>query len=84
MLFHNITLKDITIRSPKQSPGVILGNPARPMERVVFDNVVVTPADGSAKPWGKDFYKCSGVQGSATGGTSPAPPCFNISSSQAT
>ena len=77
MLFANLTLKDIVIRSPKQSPGIVLGNPATPMQGVVFDNVVVTPADPSAKPWGKAFYKCQGVRGVATGGTSPVPPCFN-------
>ena len=77
MRWANITLKDIVVLSPKQSPGVVLGNPARPMENVVFDNVVVTPADPSAKPWRKAFYKCDGVHGLATGGTSPPPPCFN-------
>eukprot|EP00937_MAST-01D_sp_MAST-1D-sp2_P002275 g2275.t1 len=80
MRWANITLRDVTVRSPKQSPGVVLGNPARPMENVVFDNVVVTPADPKKKPWKAAFYHCDGVRGLATGGTSPVPPCFNSSS----
>ena len=77
MRWTNITLKDISVASPKQSPGVVFGNPDSPMEGVVFDNVTVTPADPSARPWGKDFYHCVGVHGVAIGGTSPPPPCFN-------
>lgn len=74
----NITLKNIRIISPKESPGLVLGNPAEPMEGLVFDNVVVTPADPSKKPWKDKFYHCSGVHNAiAMGGTSPLPPCFN-------
>merc|ERR1712241_1183925 len=57
----NITLRNIRVHSPKQSPGIIYGNPARPMEGVVFDNVVVT--DPGRRPWGSAFYKCQGVHG---------------------
>eukprot|EP00966_Prymnesium_polylepis_P179768 4162169-Prymnesium_polylepis.4 len=46
MRWANITLRNVTITSPKQSPGLVLGNVARPMENVVFENVVVTdPGD---------------------------------------
>merc|ERR1719330_453370 len=47
----NITLRNVTVRSPKQSPGVVLGNAAAPMTGVVFDGVVVAPADPSRRPW---------------------------------
>ena len=76
MLFENITLKDILVRYPEQSPGIVLGNPERPMKNVLFDNVRVEPANPDTKPWGKDFYKCQGVHGVAVHGTSPVPPCF--------
>ena len=72
MRWANITLRNVTIRSPKQSPGVVLG--------VLFDGVVVTPADPSKKPWKSLFYHCDGVRGGvARGGTRPVPPCFNAS-----
>ena len=74
--FSNITLKDILITDPKNSPGVILGSSTNPMKGIVFDNVTVTNADKG--PWYKDYYKCEGVEGStALGGTSPVPPCFD-------
>jgi len=60
----------------KESPGIVFGNASRPMEGVIFDNVTVLPADPKAEPWGKDFYHCEGVNGVATGGTAPVPPCF--------
>ena len=43
---------------------------------VVFDDVVFDPIDAHALPWGSHYYFCEGVQGVATGGTTPAPPCF--------
>eukprot|EP00470_Lotharella_oceanica_P017301 CAMPEP_0170191004 /NCGR_PEP_ID=MMETSP0040_2-20121228/50659_1 /TAXON_ID=641309 /ORGANISM="Lotharella oceanica, Strain CCMP622" /LENGTH=86 /DNA_ID=CAMNT_0010438993 /DNA_START=43 /DNA_END=303 /DNA_ORIENTATION=- len=79
MAWTNITLRDILVKSPKQSPGIVYGNAARPMEGVVFDNVTVVPADPKAKPWGAKFYHCEGVRGLAVHGTSPVPPCFNSS-----
>ena len=36
----NIVLRDITINSPKTSPGVLWGNLSNPMD-ITFDNVVV-------------------------------------------
>ena len=75
-LFANLTLRNITIVSPKGSPGVLYGNSSLPIAGLVFDNVVVTdpPADGV---WGTDYYYCEGVsQGVATGTTWPVPPCF--------
>lgn len=73
----NITLRNIQVLNAEQSPGVVLGNPARPMEGIVFDNVVFSPADSSKGPWGDKFYHCEGVSaGAAINGTFPAPLCF--------
>lgn len=71
----NITLRNIVINNPKQSPGVILGNSTNPMQNIIFDNVLVNnPGD---KPWGNLYYKCEGVaSGIALNGTYPVPPCF--------
>jgi polygalacturonase len=80
----NITLRDVKIRSPKESPGVVFGNPKRPMQGVVFDRVVVEPADPSTRPWGKDFYYCEGVEGIGQNSTYPLPPCFTNSPEGAT
>merc|ERR1711871_678441 len=73
--YTNITLRDITVNSPKMSPGVIIANETSPMENILFENVVVnSPGE---KPWGDDYYKCEGVKsGVATGTTWPVPPCF--------
>ena len=72
--YTNITLKDITINSPKQSAGVILANDTSPMKNVVFENVVVN--NPASNPFGKDQYYCKNVEGVATGTTNPVPPCF--------
>lgn len=72
--YTNITLRNVTLNSPKQSPGVLLANETSPMKNVVFEDVVVN--NPGAKPWGDDFYKCEHVQGVATGKTFPVPPCF--------
>mmetsp|Transcript_12981 Transcript_12981/g.20812 ORF Transcript_12981/g.20812 Transcript_12981/m.20812 type:complete len:446 (-) Transcript_12981:138-1475(-) len=74
--FTNITLRRVKVQNAKHSPGVILGNPQRPMKGIVFDDVAFTPIDPSKKPWGSDFYHCEGVEGAATDATSPKPPCF--------
>jgi hypothetical protein len=71
--YANITLRNITINSPKQSPGVIFGNASAVISNVVFENVVVT--NPPATPWDK-FYFCQNANGIATGTTSPVPPCF--------
>ena len=72
----NITLRNINILNPKESPGVIYGNETSPMVNVTFDNVVCTPKDDTKKPWKKKFYFCQGVRGVAIGDTDPIPPCF--------
>ena len=69
-------MRNVSIVAPVQSPGVVLGNPQRPMVRVLFDNVTVSPADPTRKPWKDKFYYCEGVAGVAAGGTAPVPPCF--------
>merc|ERR1711887_278246 len=61
MAFTNITLRNVVIRSPKQSAGLIFGNPKSPMRNVVFDGVVIT--DEGSHPWGDKHYKCEGVDG---------------------
>jgi len=71
---ENITLRNVLINSPKESPGVILGNDTNPMQNIVFDNVVVT--NPGSRPWGKQYYKCEGVRNfTAIHGTDPAPTC---------
>jgi len=40
--YRNITLRDINIINPLQSPGVIIGSDSAPVEGIVFDNVVVS------------------------------------------
>ena len=76
MVWTNITLRNIEIRNPKESPGIVYGNAKNPMQGVTFDNVVIKPLDPSKHPWGKEFYFCEGVNGKATNGTHPIPPCF--------
>eukprot|EP00948_MAST-09A_sp_MAST-9A-sp1_P003104 g3104.t1 len=77
MKIANITLNDVLITNPKQSPGVIFGNPKTPIQNVVFNNVVVTPTDKSKKPWKEKFYFCKGIaNGRADQSTNPVPPCF--------
>lgn len=73
--WNNITLRDITIYDGEMSPGVVIGNLSRPMKNIVFDNVRAIPP--SHKPWGNNFYACYAAEGTATGGTTPVPPCFN-------
>jgi len=72
--YRNITLRNITINSPKQSPGVLMASPDSPMVDVVFDGVKVNnPGHNS---WGSN-YKCENVKsGISLGDTSPVPPCF--------
>ena len=75
--WRNITLRDIAIIDPKESPGVIIGAQSNPMQSVVFDNVVVT--GGGTSPWGAGGYACHGVDNASVAihGSNPAPPCFN-------
>jgi len=75
-LFANITLRNVTIKKPALSPGVIFGNSTNPIRGLVFDGVrVIDPPSNGA--WGKDYYYCKGVQsGIAKGDTWPVPPCF--------
>jgi len=72
--WENIVLRDIIIRNPKGSPGVIFGNISNPIRGLVFDNVIVE--NPGEEPWGEDFYYCEGIQGTALGDTYPVPPCF--------
>jgi len=67
--YIDVTLRNITIIDPLQSPGVIMGSSNIPMKNVVFDNVVVKNAPSN-------YYVCENTQGVAIGGTSPVPPCF--------
>jgi len=70
----NITLRNITINAPKQSPGLLMGSRSNPMRNITFDNVVVR--DPGMCPWGTDYYKCRGVeQFTAINGTDPVPQC---------
>eukprot|EP00939_MAST-03C_sp_MAST-3C-sp1_P000892 g892.t1 len=72
-LYKNITLRNITINSPKKSPGVLIASATDPMQHIVFDDVVVN--NPGSKPF--DGYHCENVQGGvALGKTSPVPSCF--------
>jgi polygalacturonase len=73
--FSDITLRNVTINSPTFSPGVLLGNITNPMQNVVFDGVVVHHP--GLIPFFTKYYYCEGINGIATGGTKPIPPCFN-------
>lgn len=54
--YNNITLRNIEIRNPQSSPGVILADPTWPMYNVTFDNVRVTRcADISAHTFANTF-----------------------------
>lgn len=68
--YIDITLRNITIINPKQSPGVLFGSDNTPMQNVIFDNVVVKNPPAN-------YYLCKNVQGVATGNTYPVPPCFH-------
>merc|ERR1719460_1710392 len=39
--YENITLRNITVNSPKMSPGVLIANLSNPMKNVLFENVKV-------------------------------------------
>lgn len=68
--FVDITLRNVTVVNPKQSPGVIFGSATNPMQNVVFDHVIVQNAPS-------DYYMCKNVvNGIAKSGTTPVPPCF--------
>jgi len=74
--WNNLVFRNITVNQPQLSPGVILGNTSNPMTNIVFDNVVVN--DPGTFPFGSQYYDCieGGVQGVASGTTSPVPSCF--------
>jgi len=71
--YENITLRNFVVNNPKHSAGVLIAHPDFPMKNVVFDNVRVN--NPSLTPFA-DHYHCENVQGVATGGTWPVPPCF--------
>ena len=69
-------LKNVSIKSPKGSLGVIIGSTSTPMQNVTFHDVVVTDPNPDGA-WGADQYFCEGVaSGYATGTTNVVPPCF--------
>jgi pectate lyase len=72
--YQNITLRNITISNPYRT-GVIMANPANPMEGVTFDGVKVI--NYTKKESEYDYYSCENVvNGVATGDTWPVPSCF--------
>jgi len=81
-LIDGLTLRNVTIKKPKLSPGVIMGNSTVPMRNLVFDNVrfIDPPSDGA---FGKKYFHCEGVEsGVAKGDTWPVPPCFKDATTQ--
>lgn len=75
MSVSNITLRNVLVERPTKSPGVLMGNFSNPIRAITFDNVTVV--DPPLTPWGSEYYSCWGVEGTAVGGTTPVPPCFN-------
>lgn len=89
--FENITLKDVTIIDPQETPGVIFGNDTNPIKNLVFDNVKVQYSSKLKKtmshllkPWGNSYYvrndvkdcKKKGIQAYYLDGSDPVPACF--------
>jgi len=74
--YKNILLKNVSIDSPRESLGVIIGSAAAPMLNVTFHDVVSTNMNPDGA-WGAAQYYCKGVaSGRATGRTNVVPPCF--------
>jgi len=75
--FNNITLRNVKIKKPWLSPGVIKGNSTQPMTNVVFDNVVVEKGSFplTELPWGNS-YECEFADVKSIGGTNPKPKCL--------
>ena len=65
--FSNITLRNISINSPKISPGIILGNVTNPMKNITFDNVYVK--NPSLIPNGNKYYRCENSEINIKGNT---------------
>lgn len=75
--YIDITLRNVTIRNPKQqSAGVIIGSATNPMRNVLFDDVVVQNSSPSSSLSSLKYFACENAQGVATGGTTPVPACF--------
>lgn len=84
-IYTNITLRNVTIKSPKGSPGIIMADTA---EGLIFDGVKVIDPATTWDPWGPKgdaYYACQGVKsGVATGNTWPVPSCFKDETSHQT
>ena len=93
--FANITLKDITIIDPQETPAVIIGNDTNPIQNLVFDNVKVQytskykkTMSHVLKPWGNKYNvnnnvkecKRKGIDGYYLNGCDPVPACFKETS----
>mmetsp|Transcript_94716 Transcript_94716/g.216661 ORF Transcript_94716/g.216661 Transcript_94716/m.216661 type:complete len:312 (-) Transcript_94716:85-1020(-) len=75
--FANITLRNIVVKDPVLSPGVILGNSSNPMQNVVFDNVRFEFEHGGLRsrlPYGR-HYMCENAGVTVVGQTSPSVEC---------
>ena len=55
--YERIAMRDISIYSPRHSPGVLLADPSLPMADVTFHNVVVHPECGAASRLSADGFK---------------------------
>jgi polygalacturonase len=71
----NITLRNITINNPEQSPGVLMGNSTNPIHNLIFEDIIVN--NPGSEPWGSNYY-CTegGIEGYSSGSTTPIPDCF--------
>ena len=54
--YERITLRNVHVFAPHQSPGVVLGAVGLPMRGVVFDSVVVHTACGAASPFARGGF----------------------------
>lgn len=74
----NITLRRVSARNGRMSPGILLLDEANPGQNFNFDGVVFS----NFTKWPKSNYVCENTQGTATGGTDPVPPCFKDQNEQ--
>ena len=74
--FKNVTLRRVTVNSPKMAPGVLIAPSTHPATDITFDSVVINDAPTRHGVHGSEYFKCENFQGVAVGSTSPVPPCF--------
>lgn len=84
VLMENITLRDIHVKDPWLSPGVIMGNDTLPISNIIVDGLTVKnsynplhgrwPFHDKSYPWNGRF-KCENANGYYNQ-SSPSPHCL--------